>query len=60
MADIDIRLRMNRRELAILRLVLLEAESQFEAQGRQRFADLMCAVRYQLPMPAVPEGNTLH
>ena len=39
MADIDIRLRMNRRELAVLRLVLLEAESQFEAQGGQRFAD---------------------
>ena len=50
-ADVDVivQLRMNPRTLIILTSVLLEAEMNFELDGRKKFADLMSLVLDQLP-----------
>jgi hypothetical protein len=47
--DVIVQLCVSRRALAILTAVLLEAEMNFEMEGRQNFADLMGGVLGQLP-----------
>jgi hypothetical protein len=49
--DVIVQLRVSRRALTILTAVLLEAEMNFELEGRQNFADLMGGVLGQLPKP---------
>jgi hypothetical protein len=47
--DVIIQLRVSPRALVILTSVLLEAEMNFELDGRKNFADLMALVLDQLP-----------
>jgi hypothetical protein len=47
--DVVVQLRVSPRALVILTSVLLEAEMNFELDGRKNFAELMALVLDQLP-----------